>query len=126
MEVTGKIVEILDEQQVTNTFKKREFVIEHAENPQYPELLLFQAIQDKTSMIDSFSVGDVVTVSFNLKGRKWVSPQGDTKYFTTLQAWRISNSDQSGSAPSTGDPGFQDIPPVQANDAPAEHDDLPF
>ena len=125
MEVTGKIVEIFEEQQVTNTFKKREFVVEHAENPQYPELLLFQAIQDKTSMIDSFSVGTTVTVSFNLKGRKWVSPQGDTKYFTTLQAWRISAATSSGSTPD-GDPGFQDIPPVQASDAPADHDDLPF
>ena len=123
MEVSGKLVEIFDEQQVTNTFKKREFVIEYAENPQYPEFVQFQAIQDKTAMLDSFKNGDDVTVSFNLKGRKWQSPQGEIKYFNTLQAWRITKTQNV--SQNDNDPGFGDIPPPAPDDSQG-HDDLPF
>lgn len=128
MEIAGKITEIFDEQQITDTFKKREFVIEYVENPQYPEYLVFQAIQDKTSMLDEFNVGDDVVVSFNLKGRKWTSPKGEVKYFNTLQAWRLSRKSMSqgdeggsqGAAPSN------DVPPPSSQDAPGDFDDLPF
>ncbi|MCB0736160.1 MAG: DUF3127 domain-containing protein [Bacteroidetes bacterium] len=123
MEITGKIVEIFDEQQVTNTFKKREFVIEYADNPQYPEFIMFQAIQDKTAMLDSINVGDSVTVQFNLKGRKWQSPQGEVKYFNTLQAWRIGKPQTDGN---NQDPFHSDVPPPEIPDAPSEIDDLPF
>ena len=40
------LVEIFEEQQVTASFKKREFVVEFAENPQYPEFVKFELIQD--------------------------------------------------------------------------------
>jgi single-strand DNA-binding protein len=26
---------------------------------------------------------------FNLRGREWVNPQGEKKYFTSLEAWKI-------------------------------------
>ena len=89
MEIQGKILEISDTVQVKETFRKREFVLEYADNPQYPEYVKFECIQDKCDMLDSYSAGQDVTVSFNLKGRKWVDPQGTTKYFNSLQAWRM-------------------------------------
>ena len=92
MEVQGKLLEISDTVQIKETFRKREFVLEYSDNPQYPEYVKFECIQDRCDQLDNFSVGQDVTVSFNLKGRKWVDPQGTTKYFNSLQAWRIQPS----------------------------------
>ena len=89
MKVTGKLLEIKETQQVSDTFKKRLFVLEYAENPQYPEYVSFELIQDRCSLLDGFQPGQEVEVSFNLKGRKWINPEGETKYFNSLQAWRI-------------------------------------
>ena len=81
MNISGSIVELMDEQQVTDTFKKREFVVEFAENPQYPEYVKFELIQDKCALLDAHKVGDKVVVHFNLKGRKWTDKEGQVKYF---------------------------------------------
>jgi hypothetical protein len=90
MNIQGKIHVIKEVQQVTDTFKKREFVVQYDENPMYPQYVLFQMIQDKCDLINGFNVGDMVDVSFNIRGREWTSPQGEIKYFNTLDAWRIS------------------------------------
>lgn len=89
MKVSGKILEVKDIQQVSDTFKKRVFILEYADNPQYPEYITFELIQDRCELIDGFQVGQEVEVSFNLKGRKWINPEGETKYFNSLQAWRV-------------------------------------
>ena len=104
MNIVGKLVEIFEAQQISDSFKKREFVVEYAENPQYPELIKFELIQDKCSLLDSFSKGNEVDVSFNLKGRKW-SKDGKDMYFTTLQAWRLelAKAEQGASSGSSGD-----------------------
>lgn len=94
MNIKGKLVEIFEEQQVTASFKKREFVVEFAENPQYPEFVKFELIQDKCSILSSYQVGQEVEIHFNLKGRKWNDPSGGVKYFNTLQAWRLTNPGQ--------------------------------
>ena len=98
MNIAGKILEIFDAQQISDSFKKREFVIEYSENPQYPELLKFELIQDKCSLLDSYNKGDQVDVHFNLKGRKW-SKDGKDMYFNTLQAWRLESVSDNQGAP---------------------------
>jgi hypothetical protein len=103
MKVEGKLIVVMDVQQVTDTFKKREFVIEFAENPEYPELLKLEMIQDKCSQLDDFSIGQMVIAEFNLKGRKWTDPQGVDKYFNTIQAWKISQLEPTLSLPSNGE-----------------------
>ena len=92
MEITGTIAHIFDEQVITDTFRKREFVIEHAENPDYPQLIQIEFIQDKCSLLDKYSEGQVVTVGFNLNGRKWTNKEGVDKFFNTIQAWKISEA----------------------------------
>jgi len=126
MNVTGKIVEILEVQQVSATFKKREFVIEYAENPQYPEFVKFETIQDKCAMLDNLSNGDEVSVEFNLKGRKWTDPQGATKYFNSLQAWKISqvSSGVNANAGDTQQPIGEEPDWMSTNKE--EEGDLPF
>lgn len=89
LEVTGELIAIMNEQQITESFKKREFVVKIGDNPQYTEVVKFELQQDKTSIIDSHSIGSMVTVSFNLCGRMWTDPQGIDKYFNTVKAWQI-------------------------------------
>ena len=127
MEVTGKIKVIGDVQQVTQTFKKRELVVTTEE--QYPQHIMIEFTQDKTDLLNNFSIGSPVRVSINLRGREWTSPQGETRYFNSIQGWRIESlvQEQSGSAA----PGMPPVPPADAfeptNDFNEDdHDDLPF
>jgi len=82
-QVDGKLHVIFDTEKKTETFQAREFVIEIAES-QYPQLIKFQLTQDKCELIDSFQVGDALTVHFDLRGREW-----NDRYFTNLNAWKI-------------------------------------
>ena len=125
MEITGKI-KLIGETQTfgASGFKKRELVVTTDE--QYPQMLMVEFVQDKTDALNSYSVGEDVKVSINLRGREWINPEGVAKYFNSIQGWRIEKL-QAG-APQGG------VPPVEAIDAfePAdkvsdnEPDDLPF
>lgn len=121
MNIKGKIIEIFDTQQVTDKFQKREFVIEFAENPQYPEFIKFELTQDRCDLIDSFNKGDEIDVFFNIRGRKWTDPQGQEKYFNSLQAWRITVPQ---------DPALQNTPAENLKEPEwlggEEEDELPF
>lgn len=118
MNITGKLHVKFNSQQVSERFSKREFVVEYAENPMYPQLISFQLIQDKVDLLDPFDPGQMINVSFNLRGRSWISPQGETKYFNSLEAWRIQSVEQQPDTPPPA-PG-----PVQ--DVSGDDDDLPF
>lgn len=123
MNIKGKILEISSTQQVTDSFKKREFVIEYAENPQYPEFVKFESIQDKCGLLDAFKPGDEVDVHFNIKGRKWNDPKGGVKYFNSLQAWKIEGAttgNQSGPPPAA-EPSLEEPGWISEGE-----DDLPF
>lgn len=84
----GKVIVINDEQVISDKFKKRDLVIE-TEGERFTQKVSFQLTQDKCELLDKFSNGDEVDVYFNVKGRDWTSPQGEVKYFNTLEAWRI-------------------------------------
>jgi hypothetical protein len=124
MEIQGKI-KLIDETKTygNNGFRKREVVITTEE--QYPQHILVEFVQDKTDLLNNYQVGQNVKVSINLRGREWTNPQGEVKYFNSIQGWRIENVDQAVSA---------DMPPMPPADAfePAndlneeDHDDLPF
>lgn len=94
MQVAGKLVVINATQVISEKFSKREFVVEVPGD--YPQKILFQTTQDKCALLDGLQVGQEVNVSTNLRGREWISPSGETKYFNTLEAWKI---EKVGSAP---------------------------
>lgn len=91
MEITNaKLIEKYDTATFgASGFKKREFVVEFAENPEYPEFVKFELIQDKCEQLDPINIGGMMDVSFQLKGRKWTNPKGEVVYFNALQAWKI-------------------------------------
>lgn len=89
MQVTGKIRLIGQTQEIGEKgFKKRDVVVTTEE--QYPQHISIQFTQDKCSVLDDYKVGDEVAVDINLRGNEWVNPQGETKYFNTLQGWKIT------------------------------------
>jgi len=123
MQVTGKIKLVNAAQTFgSNGFRKRELVLTTDE--QYPQMILIEFIQDKCDLLDNYSVGQDVTISINLRGREWVNPQGETKYFNSIQGWRIEES------PSQGTPTPSSVDSFETTSAPAtssdEPDDLPF
>ena len=125
MELSGSITKIFDTQQITGSFRKREVVVTTEE--QYPQPILVEFTQDRTNLLDNFSEGDKVTIGINLRGREWTSPQGETKYFNSIQGWRIEKVAAPANAPASsgGNEGLSTPPPMppMADD---EDDDLPF
>lgn len=87
MEVIGKIKVINPEQQVSASFVKRELVVTTDE--QYPQEIMIEFTQDKCDLLNNYQKGQPVKVSINLRGRCWTNPQGEDKYFNSIQGWRI-------------------------------------
>lgn len=124
MEITGKLKVKYDLQQVSDKFKKRDFVLTD-DSTQYPQHILIQATQDKCGLLDSVKEGDEIKVSINIKGREWTSPQGEVKYFNSIEAWKIekigSNSQESAPQKNSSTPSAT-IPSSTFQ----EEDDMPF
>jgi hypothetical protein len=93
----------------------------------YPQDIMFQLTQDKCSLLDAFMEGQQVEVSFNLKGREWTSPQGEVKYFNTLEAFRVEQSlGVSAPKPIPAAQPAVDIAGASAPTAATDNGDLPF
>ncbi len=133
MEVSGIVKRISDTQQISANFRKREIVVTTEE--QYPQHLSIEFVQDKTDLLDSYKEGEKVTIGINLRGREWTSPQGEVKYFNSIQGWRIEKA--GGAAPQSGEAApaqndFAGSKPQSNNTPPSmapyeeDDDDLPF
>lgn len=134
MEIKGYIKVIKEIQQISDKFQKREFVIETDE--QFKQCIQLELHQDKVDIIDAYSVGELVTVSINIRGKLWTNQQGEDKYFNTILAWRIQreNSQQPPSQdygnmtplPSTGPQEFKQANQPNSFVDSDENLDLPF
>src|ERR1700741_1126264 len=120
MEIKGKVHEVSPTAQVTESLKKRELIVEYIENPQYPEYLKFECINDRCVLLDPLKPGMDVEVFFNLKGRPWTDKTGKKVYFNSLQLWKINKLTAAGASPT---PEY--APPADISATP-EEDDLPF
>jgi len=118
MEVTGRIKVINPTQDVSASFKKRELVVTTEE--QYPQHIMIEFTQDKCDLLDNYEVGWNVKVHINLRGREWVNPQGETKYFNSIQGWKLENMNQQSNQSSSNIPQGN---PEQAFDPNPQFDD---
>ena len=125
MEVQGKVKMIGETQTFgTNGFRKREIVVTTEE--QYPQHIMVEFVQDKTDLLNNFQVGQNVKIGINLRGREWTNPQGEVKYFNSIQGWRIEALQNDASS--------NEMPPMPPSDAfepvsnlnDEDPDDLPF
>jgi hypothetical protein len=125
-DLTGTLKLKRDEQKVSDSFKKREFVVtDNSSN--YPQHIQFQLTQDRCRLLDDMSPGDEVKVSFFIRGREWQSKEGAIKYFTSLDAWKIEKV--SGGKAASSHESSSETPAYSSDTAlPAaeEQDDLPF
>lgn len=117
MDITGLLKVKEEAQQVSDKFKKREFVLTD-NSSQYAQHISFQLTQDKCGLIDAIAVGSTIKVHYNLRGREWTSPKGEIKYFNTIEAWRIEVVQNLQVDTGTGGTA------TASNDGPG--DDLPF
>jgi single-strand DNA-binding protein len=145
-DVVGKLHVAGETKQVSERFSKREFVLEVADG-KYPQFVSFQLTGDRVSALDDHQVGDQIRVTFNLRGREWKNPQGEVKYFNSLDVWKLESArqnDQRGASAGTGngnggnggngarrasndDFAYRDDPrPGDLAGASGRDDDLPF
>ncbi len=115
MNIQGKLHEIYETKQVTDKFKKRDFVVEYSDNPSFPQYVKFELHQDNTGILDIFNVGDMLDITFDLRGKPWTNKEGVKTYFTSLVAWKIQKSD-----------GTSKNSEPQPDDMNQGDDDLPF
>ena len=105
MEVQGKIKMVGQTQTFgSNGFRKREVVVNTEE--QYPQSIMIEFVQDKCDLLNSYQVGQDVKISINLRGREWVNPQGETKYFNSLDAWKVFKAE--GTTTQSAEPVVED------------------
>ncbi|XOD67350.1 MAG: DUF3127 domain-containing protein [Flavobacteriales bacterium Tduv] len=127
MEVSGNVKKTLDVQTFPSGFRKRELILTTDE--QYPQHLSIEFVQDKADLLNEIKIGDEVKVSINLRGREWTTPEGVTKYFNTIQGWRIEKNQPQivGSRPSPSSTPFDSPAQSMGGASPTEEfDDLPF
>jgi hypothetical protein len=125
-DVTGKLIAKYETVQRSEKFRTREFVIETTEDIGgriINNYIKFQSVQDRTSLVDRFNLGDTIKVHFNIKGSKW-EKNGQVNYITNLDAWRIENVNMQtqDSGPSASNASYSPQNNV-SSDVP---DDLPF
>jgi len=124
MEVIGKVKVINAVQQVSASFKKRELVVTTDE--QYPQHVLIEFNQDKCDLLNNYKVGESVKVDINLRGREWINPQGEAKYFNQIQGWRISKTETVSTQSAVETYEAKPIPSFEPVSKEEDKDDLPF
>jgi single-stranded DNA-binding protein len=129
MQIQGKIHATFEAAQVTERFRKREFVLELDAASRYPQYVMFQLTGDRCDSLDGFEPGHDVAVEFSLRGREWTSPKGEVRFFNSLEVWSIdrvgaedTSSAAGGASGGASKPsGLNDEPPP-----PTDDDDIPF
>lgn len=88
MEVQGKVKLIGEIQKIgAKGFVKAELIVET--DGEYPQPINIEFTGDNTDFLTKLSVGDLVKVFINLRGREWTSPEGVVKYFNSIQGWKV-------------------------------------
>ena len=137
---TGLVVEIYDKVNITDTFSKREFIIEQEyftqKNMKY-NYIKFQCIFDRIPLLDNIKKGDTVSISFRIAGRK-IEKDGKVNYYDNHVVEDISvisttthGVTESGTLPITPDDILEGDRPDEPmdeldRDLYSKDDDLPF
>ena len=88
MEVQGEVKLIGKIQKIgSKGFVKAELIVET--DGEYPQPINIEFTGDNTDFLAKLSVGDLVKVFINLRGREWTSPEGVVKYFNSIQGWKV-------------------------------------
>lgn len=126
--ITGVIKRIDSTKQISDKFRKRDFVI--ADGGMYPNIIQFQCVNDHCSLLDNINEFDDVEITFSVKGREWTNAQGVVTVFNALEATNIAIIEKTKAM--TPNQSFDESPKpiVDPNDSAQlendYNDDLPF
>jgi hypothetical protein len=133
MKTQGKIHATFEAAQVTDRFRKREFVLELEAASRYPQYVMFQLTGDRCDALDGFEAGQEVSVEFSLRGREWTSPKGEIRFFNSLEVWTIDRAGDAEPADASGGQnrsanGSPTSSPTSGHEPPppTDDDDIPF
>ncbi len=90
LKIEGVITKIKATEQITETFKKREFILETEEK--YPQKIKFELTQNNTDLVNDIKKQVNAVVYFNVRGREYTTNDKEVKYFVSLNAWKIETS----------------------------------
>jgi len=105
MQLEGTIKLINDTQTFDSGFTKREMVL--TTNEQYSQDIKVDFVKDKCAVLDSYNVGDAVSIGINIRGNEY-----NGKYYVNIQGWKIDKAGQAA--------------PQEATPMTEVEDDLPF
>lgn len=88
-QIKGTLAVKGETQHVSDKFAKRTFVLITDAETKFPQKVELQLVQDKCNLLDNINIGDIVIADYNIRGREWLSPKGETKYFVTIEAWKL-------------------------------------
>ena len=119
MDISGKVVEILQEQSGqgrNGTWRRQDFILEIP--GQFPKKLCIGLWGERIDQA-ALKVGDEVTASIDVESREY-----NGKWFTSVKAWKVDK-------PTAGAASGEDLPEIPLPDVPPmesydEKDDLPF
>ena len=123
IETTGKLHTIFETKQVSERFTKREFVVELADNPKYPQLGAVPAQRRSLRAARRMRVGDEVRIEFSCAAASGAARNGEVKYFNSLDVWKI---EPLRAGRGDEDPRDMDMPPRMDEPVGPAPDDLPF
>lgn len=117
-ELEGTVHKIYDTQTFSSGFSKREFVVE-VQDGKFPQMIKFECVKDKTSMLDGVSVGDAVKVAFDIRGNEYKE-----RFYVNLNAWKLSKGEGSGEsgAPAASSSSMD----AEFDNTPDDSDEIPF
>lgn len=115
-ELTGTVKHILDLQEFASGFTKREFVVEVPDG-NYPQMIKFETVKDRTKLLDDVTIGDEVQVTFDIRGNEYKE-----RFYVNLNAWKLAKTDSGSSSTA---PGNSSLDRAFDNE-PDESDDIPF
>ena len=140
----GKLYKLFPAKQITDKFRKQEFILQEMEssgNNTYSNLVKFQCINDKVSLLSDAGKNDFCVIKFSIKGRKVISKTTEEEMFFTnldVEVLVIVNKANKGPAQigSNQNVDWSDMVPGVESNAPSndfigdstqnEYEDLPF
>ena len=120
MEISGKIIELLDiksGQSANGEWRKQEYVIET--EAQYQKKVCFMAWGDKIDQFD-IKMGEQLTVSIDLESREY-----NGRWYTDVKAWKVSRDGSDRDYTPSFQSQDQNEPPI-SNSISFDGDDIPF
>ena len=124
MELQGTVKKLTEIQTFASGFQKREMVLLTEE--QYPQPINIEFLQEKGDLLNNVREGEKVKVAINIRGREWTSPQGEVKYFNSINGWRLEKLEAGASAEPVQAAAANTPPAANTNVFEEEDDDLPF